>query len=289
MRPFFRTWAWCAFLVMIGVLFTLSCGGPSERFNDRAQELGISHRTYPGTEFKHHVYLNHKPFDGILHVYLGSDGTPWESPRRIASNPTPRNPIMLSLMARDPIFSLYLGRPCYHEPSISKECHAGLWTTDRYSPIVLKSLTVVLSNIWEEFGHPTVILFGYSGGGTLAMLLGNEVSFIRGIVTLAGNLDHTQWVRHHGFSPLTGSRNPASEPPLPTHIFQRHFVGEFDEVVPPWMITQAVERLNGGPVIILRNMDHRCCWEAIWPRILHQLPPVSPWNSRLDHSRTGLS
>lgn len=86
------------------------------------------------------------------------------------------------------------------------------------------------------------------------------------LVTIAANLDVDAWTRHHHYSPLRKSLNPAAlsikQPKL-----QYHFFGSNDRVVPPelaqnWLQTQ------GFPLIIIEGFDHRCCWQQKWPELL---------------------
>jgi len=245
-----------------------SCTTPSLKFKQQAEELGFYEKEYRGTTFVHKVYANRKPLEHFLHVYLGSDGTPWIKPDQMASDPTPRNPIMLRLMALDPIASVYVGRPCYHGFSHSLSCHPRWWTADRYSETVVESLSSVLTQIAHEYGKREIVIFGYSGGGALAMLLAERLAIVQGVVTVAGNLDIEAWVDYHSYSPLTGSINPASLLPFKEKLYQFHVVGSHDEVVPPHLVQTAMKRQGGIKPVVIDNVDHQCCWEDLWPGIL---------------------
>jgi pimeloyl-ACP methyl ester carboxylesterase len=251
--------------------FMMGCTTPSLQFKHQAEDLGFTEKVYQGTKFFHKVYGNPQPGDKQIHVYLGSDGTPWERPNKIASDPTPRNPVMLRLMALDPTTSLYVGRPCYHGFFYPSECHPRWWTSARYSEPIIESLGSVLTQIWEEQEFSEMILFGYSGGGTLAMLVAERLVFVQGVVTVAGNLDIDAWADHHAYSPLTESINPATRPPLRKDIFQFHVIGEQDEVVPPHLVEAALKRQSEITSVRIENVDHQCCWEDLWPGILRKV------------------
>jgi len=251
--------------------FMMSCATPSFQFSQQAEELGFDEKDYQGTNFLHKVYVNRKPLGNNLHVYLGSDGTPWQNPNRIASDPTPRNPVMLRLMALDPVASVYVGRPCYHGFSHSLSCHPRWWTSGRYSEPVLDSLSSVLTQIANEYRKSDIVIFGYSGGGALAMLLAERLAIIRGVVTVAGNLDIEAWVDYHSYSPLTESINPASHLPLKEELFQFHVIGSQDKVVPPHLVQAAIKRQGGIKPVVIHNVDHQCCWEELWPGILNDI------------------
>src|SRR6266536_54364 len=89
------------------------CAGPSERFAARASALGFGAARVEGEGFAHVVYrpAGLRPDGGrVLHIYLDGDGTPWERGRP-AADPTPREPLVLRLMALDRAPSAYLGGP----------------------------------------------------------------------------------------------------------------------------------------------------------------------------------
>ena len=249
----------------------VSCATPSFQFNQQAKELGFDTKEYQGTDFFHKVYANRNPVDEFLHVYLGSDGTPWENPKQIASDPTPRNPVMLRLMALDAAASIYVGRPCYHGFSHSPRCNPLWWTSGRYSEPIVNSLSSVLTQIAKEYQTSEIVIFGYSGGGTLAMLLAERLPFVQGVVTVAGNLDIEAWVDYHSYSQLTGSLNPASRPPLKEDLFQFHVIGSQDEVVPLHLVQSALKRQGGMKPVVIDDVDHECCWEELWPGILNNI------------------
>ncbi len=246
----------------------VGCMTPSLSFHQEASDLGFSSKTYQGKGFVHQVYANRQPSNELLHIYLGGDGTPWENSSRIASDPTPRNPNMLRMMALDPISSVYVGRPCYHGFSQEPPCHPKWWTSARYSEAVVESLGRVLGQIFEERDTKRLVLFGFSGGGTLAMLLAQRLSVVQGVVTIAGNLDIQAWTDYHGYSPLTESLNPALLPHLGSHIVQLHVVGSQDEVIPPHLVERTLRRQGKHSRVIVNDVSHQCCWEMLWPRML---------------------
>lgn len=261
------------------VLFTLGCAtAPSADLDRQAKALGFVSRTLDGTEFKHRVYRNRSASvaGGCLHVYLDGDGTPWLGPGRPAADPTPREPLALRLMALDPAPSIYLGRPCYLGLNRSLGCHPWHWTHGRYGELVVVSLAAVLRRLLAEGTASHLVLIGYSGGGALAMLLAERLSQVSAVVTLAGNLDVDRWAQLHGYTPLRGSLNPADRAPLPPRIRQWHWMGERDLNVPPASVNPVVEDGPSIRVAILPGIDHRCCWEAVWPSLLGEMSPKTP-------------
>ena len=254
----------------------------TNRLADTAKGLGYEEQIVTGKGFDHRLYLNAQATSlptnltsdeqrARLHVYIDGDGTPWLGPGRPSPDPTPRNPLVLRLMAVDPNPSIYLGRPCYGQGEPQFACHPWLWTHGRYSEIVVASMVAALRGISHEMNDAELVLIGYSGGGTLAMLMAPRLERVTAVATLAGNLDVSAWVQHHGYSPLTGSLDPAAEAGLPENIQQWHWLGAEDQTVPPEIVRPMLARQPAAHVSILPEVDHRCCWEAVWPVLLLDL------------------
>ena len=132
----------------------VACSTPSERFDRMALEQGFHKTELEGSDFSHVIYDNGKlGTTSTLHVYLGGDGTPWIGGFIIASDPTPRRPIILKLMAMDEAPSLFLGRPCYHGYSDRHPCKPDYWTSARYSEDVIDSMVRALRKIMPVLSH----------------------------------------------------------------------------------------------------------------------------------------
>lgn len=247
------------------------CATPAERIDRLATSSGFDRRVVAGDGFEHLVYVktSGRPEDGFR-VYLEGDGTPWITPRRVAEDPTPRRPLALRLMALDPGPALYLGRPCYFD--LSRNCRPAYWTGARYSGAVVDSMVAALRTARRELGWGgKVTLVGYSGGGTLAMLMAPRVKDVATVVTLAANLDVAGWARLHGYSPLSESLDPADQSPLPARVRQVHLVGGEDRNVPPRITRDFAERQRGAEVVEYPRYDHHCCWEEVWRSVLDRL------------------
>ncbi len=260
-------------LLVGGLILVLSaCATPARRFDHEAARLGFQRQLVAGAEFQHVAYFNRPVRQGaLMHVYLDGDGSPWINHRWVAQDPTPRDPLMLRLMASDPAPSVYLGRPCYHGLAAAAPCSPALWTHARYSVRVVDSMAAALRNIVRGSAYRQVALLGYSGGGALAMLLAQHLPETRAVVTLAGNLDTAAWAEYHGYTPLRGSLNPAQAPALDGAIVQLHYVGERDTIVPPRLIEPVVSRQEAATLGRFNEFNHRCCWEKVWSSILGQL------------------
>jgi pimeloyl-ACP methyl ester carboxylesterase len=233
-----------------------------------------------GRGFRHRVFRNRSvaATGQPLHIYLEGDGLPFLTTNRISSDPTPRNPLALRLLLRDPAPALYLGRPCYHGQAQAPGCNPRLWTQARYSEPVVASMAAGLQRVTGA--NRPLMLIGYSGGGTLAMLLAPRLGNVVGVVTIAANLDVQRWAAEHSFTPLTDSLDPARAPPLAADITQLHLAGARDREVPPRLVAPVVARQPHADLIVFPDFDHRCCWEQHWPALL--------WPDR-DATRTGLA
>jgi pimeloyl-ACP methyl ester carboxylesterase len=132
-------------------------------------------------------------------------------------------------------------------------------------------MAAALELVRARRGNPELALIGYSGGGTLAMLLAPRVPGVGQLVTLGGNLDPQRWALLHGYSPLETSLNPSREDPLPPAIRQIHIVADDDRNVPPGMARAALAGQPAAEIWVLPDADHRCCWAARWPELLERL------------------
>jgi len=222
----------------------------------------------PGTAFQHVVFEQARRPSRTLHVYLDGDGTPWLAGRP-ATDPTPRNPLLLRLMTLDPNPSVYLGRPCYHGLSETPSCSSALWTRERYSEAVVSSMAAALRRVLEAGGFNRLAWFGYSGGGAIAVLLAPRFAETTDLITIAANLDIDAWTDLHDYPRLAGSLNPAQQPPLPARIRQRHYVGGQDRVVPEHVVARGP--IDPNTLVVIPSYDHTCCWETTWPAVLAEV------------------
>ncbi len=217
-----------------------------------------------------------------LNVYIEGDGRPWIKRFFVAEDPTPRYPLALDLMRQDPNNVLYLGRPCYFNNALyglrDNRCNSSLWTSARYSDAVIGSMSLALEQYLDKGNYSEVTLIGHSGGGTLAVLIADRTPQVDRVVTVAANLDIEAWTRHHRFSPLNLSVNPATTE-FARELEQHHFAGGNDEVVPP-ALNVRFEENSHHQLHIIDRFDHVCCWVDLWPELLELigLAPVAPEN-----------
>jgi predicted alpha/beta hydrolase family esterase len=263
---------WAQYLTGSLIFAGLGCSQPLERPGVPEKAVDHDRSMITGDPFRHLVYRQGTwDKSSPVHVYLEGDGLPWVTRTRIARDPTPRTPLALHLMSRDPGPALYIGRPCYHGLAESPDCSPWLWTNGRYSEEVVKSMAAALRRALGPDSEREVTLIGYSGGGVLAMLIAARTEQVAAVVTIAANLDIAAWADHHGYSRLLGSLNPATQPPLPARIRQIHLAGERDIRVPAHLSEPAVARQPNARLVVVPNFGHVCCWERAWPAILAEL------------------
>ncbi len=222
-----------------------------------------------GTAFNHKLVFKaaSQTTGSALHIYIEGDGRPWWRPTQVALDPTPKQPLMLRLMAMDNVPALYIGRPCYFQIS-DANCNPHWWTDKRYAAEVVESINAIIDRYADDYS--SVVLMGHSGGGTLATLIANVREDVTALITLAANLDINAWADHHTYTKLAGSLNPADINKLDADMKQYHFVGSEDTQVPAQLIAPVVEDQWGQRLKIVDGFDHNCCWQELWPSILIQ-------------------
>lgn len=245
---------------------------PSAHYDAVARDLGLHRDVVEGQGYAHALYARTPAVGGeSLHVYLESDGSPWIGQTRIAADPTPSEPVALELLRADPHTAVLVGRPCYHGLKSATGCDPRMWTSARYSETVVASMAAAVQRVAARYRARRLVLIGYSGGGTLAMLLAERLANVRALVTIAGNLDTDAWTRLHGYTPLTGSLNPARRAPLPPAIAQLHLAGGRDRNVPAALIEPVVRRQPGAQLRVYDDADHGCCWIRLWPQVIGEV------------------
>jgi pimeloyl-ACP methyl ester carboxylesterase len=138
---------------------------------------------------------------------------------------------------------------------------------------VVAATDTAISALKRQAGAQKIALVGYSGGGTLAMLVAARRSDVSGITTVAAPLDHGAWTRVQNVSPLAGSIDTTAYLPQLARVRQRHFVGRDDKIVPPNLAGDFIRRLGAGAdarVIPIDGYSHTCCWDRNWPALLER-------------------
>lgn len=228
----------------------------------------LSKQTIKANEFDIN-YLANDRNSQTLHIYLEGDGLPWLNRFTVSPDPSPRDPLALSLMLQDPTDAIYLSRPCYFLELPDQKCNPRLWTIARYSETVVDTMLIAINKIVAKKKVKHLVLIGYSGGGVLAALLAERLSVSNAYVTIAANLDIKKWTTLHQYSELSDSLNPAE---IEQTSFQPalHFIGGLDKIVPKEISEDFIAKTKGNRIII-ESFDHRCCWVKQWPQLLKQI------------------
>lgn len=207
-----------------------------------------------------------------LHVYIEGDGFAWQQRHRPSNDPTPLNPVGLRLAAEDLHPNVvYLARPCQYLRAQSPACSSVKWTHHRFSVELIGVMNGAINQIIQSDALPAVRLYGYSGGGAMAVLVASERSDVREVRTVAANLDTALWVKHHGVSPMQGSLNPANIAAKLSSVPQLHIAGSADEVVPPKVVKSYASAGNEqgcANTHIVQGYGHYAAWQNAWPRLL---------------------
>ncbi len=147
-----------------------------------------------------------------LTVYIEGDGLAWIGGSRPSDDPTPANPLALRLALAQPAGNAaYLARPCQYAGRRDSACTDSYWTDRRFSREVVESTSIAIDALMLRFGADRLTLVGYSGGGAIAALVAAQRPDVVLLITVAGNLDHDNWTKHHNVLPLIGigeSRKP---------------------------------------------------------------------------------
>lgn len=210
-----------------------------------------------GKTFLHRIYRRDivEP-QQCLRVFIEGDGTPWATRDHVASDPTPRNPILLRIATKVPGAALYLGRPCYFGLNESAGCGAEDWTFGRFAPDVIASMTAVIERQAHAQKANRVALVGHSGGGTLATLIAPRLAVPTSLVTIGAPLDVAAWTTRHAYTPLFLSLDPATQPALPPSILQLHLIGGSDNNIPADLQRQYLVRNPQAQQRILPGVEH---------------------------------
>lgn len=210
-----------------------------------------------------------------LHIYIEGDGLAWRTKYDPSLDPTPADPTALRLASLDSSGAcvFYVSRPGQYLEA--KNLSIWDWTHRRFSEKTLGLYHRYLDSLPSpDKQKPEITLLGYSGGGTIALLLAATRSDIARVITFAGLLDTQKWVDVHGYSPLEGSLNPADFSTYLTPLEQVHLIGTDDTVVTPSVVTSYQRRFSPTApltVKVLPGVSHWFGWEDAWETLSNDL------------------
>jgi hypothetical protein len=205
-----------------------------------------------------------KPDQNLLAIFIEGDGLAWITGSQPSEDPTPLNPVALSIALNQPGRVAYLARPCQFQASLkTNPCQQQYWTSARFSQVVINAMNQAVSELKARHGAKQLVLVGYSGGGAVAALVAARRTDVLHLVTIAGNLDPVFWAKEGRLTPLGQSLNPADFWQQLAGISQIHFVGVNDQVVPESVAKSFIARFPAHlkPTLVrVPGFDHQCCW-----------------------------
>jgi len=197
-----------------------------------------------------------------LYVFIEGDGHAWIRHNTPSLDPTPKTPTGWHIASRS--FKndcLYLTRPCqYLEDKERSVCTQDDWTNGRYSQKLVDLLNRSIEHVKVKNGYQKIVIGGYSGGGTMAMLIALKRSDVKEIITVASPIDIDQWTKFHQVTSLEGSLNPADTIDKLSQIKQRHYIGKKDNTVPLGLVQKTVMSYPPNSpveVVAVEGLDHK--------------------------------
>lgn len=268
-----------AIILILLLLFTTSCASKTSLYlaaDELGNRAGFEKKYIAAGKFELLTYRRISAAGTPLTVYIEGDGNAWRTRHQLSMDPTPKNPLALKLAALDPSANVvYLGRPCQYvlQAGKGKGCTENYWSTGRFSEDIVVAIDLAIS-VMKEMSHAAkVSLVGYSGGGGLAVLVAVRRHDVFNLRTIAANLDHQAFTRHHNITPLADSLNPADAAGQVQHIPQLHFIGDRDKIVPETIAAQFIARQDSdrcSAVIEVNQADHAEGWLSRWPALLNE-------------------
>ena len=133
----------------------------------------------------------------------------------------------------------------------------------------------VLDTIKEQNNNNKFNLIAYSGGDTIALMLGANREDIHSISTIAGNLNHNELSRMTKTSPLTNSILTNEFIFKTEKIPQIHYYGEKDKVIPEKIFLDyknSFSKQNCIKIFKIETLDHFSGWDLFWKNNLEKTP-----------------
>jgi hypothetical protein len=263
------------FLLILETIALTACNTVIDRLETAetiAQTTGMTKQVISAGKFVLTTYSKHQDeHTALLVIYIEGDGNAFLHKNYLSPDPTPKTPLALELASIDANPSvLYIARPCqYLTAEQLKTCDSKYWSTHRYSEEVVYAINQVVSQF--ATGYQQIGLVGYSGGGSIAVLLAARRQDISWLVTIGATLDHTYWTSLHDVTPLSGSLNPADFAESVQTLPQLHLLGEKDKIVPASVVHAYLGKATDTGKIhlqIIPGFNHQCCWVDVWPELL---------------------
>ena len=201
---------------------------------------------------------------GSIKIYIEGDGASFDAYGRPTKDPTPKGKMVRELAFGD--YSpnvVYLARPCQF--IMSDICSVRHWTTARFSYEVIDATYKAIKQI---AGKRDIILVGFSGGAQvvgLVSVLKRDLN-VKKVISIAGNLDHLEWTKHHNLPSLNESLNLADYKSLYFEIPQKHYVGDQDNVIPSDLVVMFTEDKKVD-IEVVDGASHSDGWNVVFDEI----------------------
>lgn len=266
------------FITAIGLCGICSCAlrhGSITEWKQKAQNQNFYLYVYKTSLFDLVGFSKIHQGTDTLVVYIEGDGKAWKRRHLPSTDPTPTPPLALAMALLDPQPSVtYIARPGQFVEGIqARNCDVSLWTSHRFSPVIVEAMNEAVSQAKTLAGARQVDLVGYSGGGALVVLIAAKRHDVRSLRTVAGNLDHRLWTRSHKVSPLWGSLNPSDCAKAAAGFPQVHYVGGKDHIIGP-QISSSFQKKAGSTanikVQVLPGNTHDGGWLDVWPTLCRE-------------------
>ncbi|WP_152554052.1 alpha/beta fold hydrolase [Endozoicomonas elysicola] len=209
-----------------------------------------------------------------LRIYIEGDGRAWLRSNRPSMDPTPVNRLVHHLMLKDKSPDLaYIAQPCQY--LMNDNCNREVWTFKRYSPKVLEAMNSAVAFLKDSGQYEKLELIGYSGGGTLALLIAAQRTDVISVRTVAGNLSPEFLNRHHGVSEIPAALDPLAFSSQLSSITQAHFFGARDSIVPRQVSHHYLKAFEDTSCINIERVDadHQSGWIEQWALLLERPLP----------------
>lgn len=259
------------FLILITIFFT-SCQSKYS-LDNRVKNLNELVKNSPFDEvFIKTSLFNLKSFQKIedknlpIKFYIEGDGFSYIDKYTISSNPTPLEPTALKVALNDSYPNIvYLARPCQYINS--QNCSEFFWGEGKYSFEIINSISEAITILKGNSKSKQIKVVGYSGGGTIALLLGTYREDVEEIVTIAGNLNPKLLHELYEIPVMKKSLNPMDFINRLKNIKQTHYIVKNDEVVPKEVSNSyfnAVIDSNLIKIIELENSTHNTVFKTLF-------------------------
>ena len=221
-----------------------------------------------------YIHINNS-LDKSLNIYIEGDGFSWKNRYTISDNPTPIDPLALKMAIADKNSNVaYIARPCqYVDLSIEPNCQSKFWSHSRFNKTVIDSINEAINRMVNYHKIKSINLYGYSGGGALAVLIASTRDDVKSIVTIAGNLNHQEFTKIHKVTPLYDSLNPIDFIKNIENIPSYHMAGGKDKIIPSYIIKDFVLKINQASNKCAKFTEIKGATHEFnkWPEILEEL------------------